>query len=531
MDHRPAVRTESGWLSGTRSDDATVHVFKGVPYAQPPVGDLRWRAPQTVDAWRGERSADRFGPRCIQPEYATNSISFFGSETESEDCLYLNIWTPTLDRAAKLPVMVWLHGGGFVTGSGALKLYSGAAFARRGVVLVTLNYRLGPLGFMPWADTSEGAAHDFRANWGLLDQIAALKWIRPNIEALGGNPDCVTIFGQSAGSSSVNCLMTSPLARGLFHRAIGQSGGSLGPPGRAGGGSVQGVAEAARRAANACAAMGYPTASDLVAADARDVQLRWPRDRRNRCWAVVDGVSIPQEVYASFEAGEQADVPLLTGANANEGSARAPAPDTDTWKKSLLKDFGPEGLTLFEAYGAGENLDEMSRRLGGHLTFNWINWTWARMHQRTARSSTFTYHFRHVPPIPRGLNLAENQSGRFGAFHMAELPYVFGNLDVRDWPWTEADRRLAETMMTYWINFAANGDPNGAGVPEWPAFDLCTPSVQLIGHEIAVGDLPERKMFDLIDVCMQSARNRATQVSLENAMGGRAKETKISRTL
>jgi para-nitrobenzyl esterase len=512
MSERPAVRTESGWLSGTRSHDATVHAFKGVPYAQPPVGELRWQAPRPVKPWQGERAADRFGPRCIQPEYPSNSISFFGSEAESEDCLYLNVWTPTLDRAAGLPVMVWFHGGGYVTGSGALNLYCGATFSRRGVVLVTLNYRLGPLGFMPCADTSKGAAHDFGANWGLRDQIAALEWIRRNIEAFGGNPDCVTIFGQSAGSSSVNCLMTSPLARGLFHRAIGQSGGSLGPPGRAGGGSLQGISDAARQAAKAREAIGYPTAPDLLAADARDVQLRWPKDRGNRCWAVVDGVSIPKDVYSSFEAGEQADVPLLTGANANEGSARSPAPDADTWKKSLLKDFGPEGISLFEAYGAGENLDEMSRRLGGHLTFNWINWTWARMHQRTGRSSTFTYHFRHVPPIPHGLNLAENRSERFGAFHMAELPYVFGNLDVRDWPWTEADQHLAETMMAYWINFAANGDPNGAGVPVWPAFDPSTPSVQLIGREIVVGELPDRKIFNLIDACMQSARDRTTQL-------------------
>ena len=344
----------------------------------------------------------------------------------------------------------------------------------------------------------------------MLDQIAALNWISRNIAAFGGNPDCVTIFGQSAGSSSVNCLMTSPLARGLVHRAIGQSGGSLAPPGRAGGGSLQDVADAGRIAARAYAGMGYPTAADVLAADARDVQLRWPKDRANRCWAVIDGHTVPKEVFASFDAGEQAQVPLLTGANANEGSARTPAPDVEAWRKSLLADFGDEGAILFEAYGAGRDLDEMSRRLGGHLTFNWINWTWAWMHQKTGRSRTYAYHFRQVPPIPANFDLAENRSERFGAFHMAEIPYVFGNLHVRNWPWSEADRHLSETMMTYWINFATHGDPNGAGVPLWQAFDPQTPSVQLIGHETVSGELPERKLFDLIDGCMQRIRQKAT---------------------
>ena len=496
MGERPMVRTDCGWLSGVPGSASGVHAFRGIPYAQPPVGPLRWSAPQPVAPWQGERPANSFGPRCIQPEYLVNSISYFGTEAESEDCLTLNVWTPSLDHGAQLPVMVWLHGGGFITGSGALSLYDGTALARRGVVLVTVNYRLGPLGFMPWADGSDGSPEALRGNWGLLDQIAALNWISRNIAAFGGNPDCVTIFGQSAGSSSVNCLMTSPLARGLFHRAIGQSGGSLAPPGRAGGGSLQDVADAGRIAARAYAGMGYPTAADVLAADARDVQLRWPKDRANRCWAVIDGHTVPKEVFASFDAGEQAQVPLLTGANANDGSARTPAPD--------------EGAILFEAYGAGRDLDEMSRRLGGHLTFNWINWTWARMHQKTGRSRTYAYHFRQVPPIPADFDLAENRTERFGAFHMAEIPYVFGNLHVRNWPWSEADRHLSETMMTYWINFATHGDPNGAGVPLWQAFDPQTPSVQLIGHETVSGELPERKLFDLIDGCMQRIRQKAT---------------------
>ena len=505
MGHAPIVRTDCGLLSGTVAVNTGVHAFKGIPYASPPVVLLRWRPPQPPQPWQGERPAHRSGPRCIQPEYPTNSINFFGTEEESEDCLTLNVWTPSIARNARLPVMVWLHGGGFVTGSGALSLYDGSEFARHGVVLVTVNYRLGPLGFMAWAEGSQPP----RGNWGLLDQIAALQWISRNIEAFGGDPGCVTIFGQSAGSSSVNCLMTSPLARGLFHRAIGQSGGSLGPPGRAGGGSLQDVADAARVAEKACSALGHATPDARRGASARDLQLLWPKDRGNRCWPVVDGHSIPKEVYASFAAGEQAHVPLLTGANANEGSARTPAPDVASWKKGLQQDFGEEGLVLFEAYGAGRDLDEMSRRLGGHLTFNWINWTWARMNQQTSRAPTFAYHFRHAPPIPEGADLAENRAARFGAFHTAEIGYIFGTLDARNWPWTEADRHLSETIRSYWINFARNGDPNGAGLPAWPTFDPERPTVQLIAQETVSGELPERNLFDLIDTCMQRVRARA----------------------
>ena len=505
MVQSPLVKTDCGMLSGIVAADTGVHIFKGIPYARPPLGPLRWQAPQPLQPWQGERLAHRFGPRCIQPEYVTNSINFFGSEDESEDCLSLNVWTPTIDRNARLPVMVWLHGGGFVTGSGALSLYDGSELARHGVVLVTVNYRLGPLGFMAWTE----ASGEQRGNWGLLDQIAALQWISRNIESFGGDPGCVTIFGQSAGSSSVNCLMTSPLARGLFHRAIGQSGGSLGPPGRAGGGSLQDVADAAKIAERACRGLGYATPEEQRGADARDLQLRWPKDRANRCWAVVDGHSVPKEVYESFAAGEQANVPLLTGANANEGTARTPAPDVEAWKNTLQQDFGEEGLVLFEAYGAGRDLDEMSRRLGGHLTFNWINWTWARMNQRTSRAPTFAYHFRHAPPTPEGADIAENRADRFGAFHTAEIHYIFGTLHSRNWPWTDADRNLCETMRSYWINFARNGDPNGAGLPAWPTFNPDLPTVQLLGPQTVSGELPDRQLFDLIDACMQRVRARA----------------------
>jgi para-nitrobenzyl esterase len=498
----PVVRVETGEVAGDRARDRAVCSFKGIPYASPPVGDLRWRAPVPARRWAGIRPAQHFGPRCLQPDHPRDSINYFGPEPESEDCLYLNIWTPAPERGARLPVMVWLHGGGFLTGSGAEPVFNGDPLARAGVVVVTLNYRLGALGFMSHPALRPRHSLEARGNWGLLDQIAALQWLQRNVDAFGGDPSRVTIFGQSAGSSSVNCLMASPLARELFHRAIGQSGGSVAPPGRPGGGSLMDISDAETVAERVCGRMGLRSAEELRSAPARDLQLRWPRDRRERCWAVIDGHLVPRDVGAIFRDGAQIDVPLLTGATANEGAVRAPAPDAKSWKQALQRDFGDEGLRLFAAYGNGENVDEMSRRLGGHLTFNWINWTWARLHSRTATSKVFAYRFSQVPPIPAEVAFCENSSEKFGAYHTSEIPYVFGTLDVRDWPWTEEDRALSRTMMSYWTHFAATGDPNSASTSAWPVFETNRPSIRRLEQGASTGDLPERQLFDLIDDCM-----------------------------
>jgi para-nitrobenzyl esterase len=501
---QPLVDVESGSLAGTLSDDGKVFTFKGVPYAQPPVGDLRWRAPEPTRRWAGTRAADKVGPRCIQPEFPAHSLHYYDAELESEDCLYLNIWTPAPEPGADLPVMVWLHGGGFVTGSGAEPIYNGEALARRGVVAVTVNYRLGPLGFMSHPALHPKSSQGIAGNWGLMDQIAALQWVQINIGRFGGDASRVTIFGQSAGSSSVNCLMVSPLAKGLFHRAIGQSGGSVAPSGRPGGGSLMNIVDAESVAETVCNRMGWRSAQDLRDAPARAVQLEWPRDRSERCWAVIDGTVVPRDLHAIFSDGEQLDVPLMTGANANEGGVRAPAASIEAWKRTLTRDFGSQGERLFAAYGNGADFETMSRRLGGHLTFNWINWTWARLHQRTARSKVFAYHFSKVPPIPPGRVFLENTAEGLGAFHTAEIPYVFGTLDARDWLWSERDRELSRDLMSYWIQFATTGDPNGPATPKWPAFDPATPSVQLLGDDISTGDLPERAIFDLVDDCMKA---------------------------
>ncbi|HWG04797.1 MAG TPA: carboxylesterase family protein [Beijerinckiaceae bacterium] len=503
-----AVRVASGDLAGTRSTDGEIAIFKGVPYARPPVGALRWRPPQPPEPWSGTRPADAFGPRCIQQDRPSNAISYFGLEKESEDCLYLNIWTATIERSARLPVMVWFHGGAFSMGSGALPYFDGEALARRGVVLVTVNYRLGGLGFLAHPELTRESATGSSGNWGLLDQIAALRWVRDNIASFGGDPNCVTIFGQSAGSSTGNYMMASAPARGLFHRVIGQSGGAVEAPGRPGGGSLMPLATAENVGLKVAQSFGRKSIAELRELPARDIQLAWPKDADCRPWPSIDGLVLSESPYDAFADGRQYDVPLLTGANAHEGSARPPAKNAQDWKAVLRRDYGDDAEALFQMYGGGDDVDTMSRRSSGHVTFNAMNWTWARQQVATGKSKVFFYHFGRIPPLPPDCTFFENEASRLGAFHTAEIPYVFDTLDKRPWPWREIDRALARMLSSYWVNFATHGDPNGTGVPLWPTFDPDGPTVLLVENAITAGVLPERKELDLWNVCLQHLRER-----------------------
>jgi para-nitrobenzyl esterase len=409
-------------------------------------------------------------------------------------------------RGPKQPVMMWIHGGGFSVGSGSLPIFDGEALARRGIVLVTINHRLGGLGFLAHPELTRESETESSGNWGLLDQIAALRWLRDNVEAFGGDPANVTIFGQSVGSASVNCLMASPLARGLFHRAIGESGGSMGPLGRPGSGSLLTLAQAEKIGERVAASFGRRSLEEMRALPARDIQLSWPKGPEFRPFVIVDGHALPEGVYDIYAAGRQNDVPLLTGANSHEGSSRAPFTDLAQWKRALQEEFGADWQRLFEAYGNGEDFGWMSRRHACHKSFNVMNWTWARVQRDTGRSDVFFYHFSHAPPLPPDHTYSEAVNGRLGAFHTAEIPYVFGTLDKRAWPWQEYDRQLSETMSSYWVNFATRGDPNGAGLPAWPKFDPQAPTVMRFDDTIAVGELPERALFDLWDEVMRHQR-------------------------
>ncbi|GJG86668.1 carboxylic ester hydrolase [Gemmatimonadetes bacterium T265] len=454
------VRTSAGLLTGTASDRAGGRAYLGVPYAAPPVGPLRWRPPQPAPAWPGMRAADHFAPACVQPgpaAFGPWTLEFLLRGPVSEDCLTLNVWTgagPNRNGAGR-PVLVWVHGGGFTGGSGDVPVYDGAALAARGLVVVTLNYRLGALGFLAHpALTAESPEHA-SGDYGLLDQVAALRWVRDNVAAFGGDPARVTVAGQSAGAASVVLLTASPLARGLFQRAVVESGpGGLAAFGMATTRAItRPLAEAERDGVAFAAALGAAggrapslaalralPASAFVAAPGAAGAAAPPRIRFG---PVVDGRFLPEPVDAVVAAGRQSDVPTLTGINADEGSASPTYGRSDTVR---LRDLGLASLHRVLAERA-----------------------------RTARTPAYAYLFDRAIPWP--------EHPEFGAFHTAEVPYVFGTLDALPRPWTAADRRLSATIMAYWVNFVARGDPNGAGLPAWPAFDPRRAAVQELGVE------------------------------------------------
>lgn len=495
------VTIKAGALSGRRSADGVVRSFKGIPYARPPVGPLRWAPPQEIAPWGGTRPAHAFGPRCIQPDRVPTAVGYFGPEPQSEDCLYLNVWTAAV-AGDKRPVMVWLHGGAFTVGSGALPFSDGEALARAGVILVTVNYRLGRLGFLAHPALSAEQPYRASGNYGLLDQIAALRWVRDNIAAFGGDPGCVTIFGQSAGSSSVSTLMASPLAKGLFHQAIGQSGGAFFAR------ILQKLDVAERAGAQFAQCLGAKTIEELRQRPAEQIQLAIPEDNlalnrffdssfpkgidRKNGWSIIDGYVVPDYVMTVFARGAQNDVPLLSGATADEGSTQPPTPSIAEFQQRARADFGELAEVYLRLFPAGNEaeLEASSRRAVGTRVFNWENWTWANLQAQTGRAPVYFYHFAHVPPKPR-LPGGGDLSRDIGAFHTAEIPYVFQTLGVRSWPWREIDHELSKLMSAYWINFACYGNPNGAGLPQWPEYDPSTPSTMIFDRGCRIDTVPD----------------------------------------
>ena len=491
------VRVGSGLLAGSVSGDGVVRAFKGVPYARPPVGELRWRPPQPPASWDSVRDAKQFGPRCPQPSRLPTSIQYFGAESESEDCLTLNVWTAAGSSDERRPVMVWIHGGAFYLGSAGQPIFDGEHLARKGVVVVTVNYRLGRLGFLAHPELSSESDRGVSGNYGLLDLIAALHWVRTNIAAFGGNPDCVTIFGQSVGATTICGFMASPLTRGLFHQAIGQSGGALSPPGKTDGGSMLMRETAERHGQEFVRALGANSIAELRARPAEQIQLARPEagwaivplldpsrsgpDNRDNAWPIIDGYLFPEPPADVFARGAQSDVPLLTGSTTGEGALFAGAASLDAFIRDAKDEYGADAPTFLDLYALSNDAEAkaMSKAALGDRRFVAQNWKWARLHSRARRSSTFYYRFDRVPPAPE---LAD-----IGAFHTSDIPYVFQTFDAyREWPWQPWDHKLSDVMASYWTNFARSGDPNGAGLPAWPRFDATRQEIRLAG-DISVG--------------------------------------------
>lgn len=525
------VEVEQGRLAGRWKAKRSVAVFRGVPFAAPPVGDLRWRPPATVESWTGTREAAKDGPMAIQRAADMEGfmhellhgqgwsrtraravealVPRLPQPPQSEDCLYLTVRSPSLDAGAKLPVMVWIHGGDHQDGSGSDVYYAANALAGRGVVTVSINYRLGVMGYLAhpelMAESSDGVA----GNYGTLDQIAALEWVRDNVASFGGDPGNVTIFGESAGGESVMHLLTSPLANGLFHRAIAQSPANSGqmirldvPFGH--------HAAATERSLAFAAELGVTGDKQLRRLRAMSPDHLYQVARADRLlgnhFPVIDGHVLPESPFSAFAAGRQAAVPLVIGSNADEGTLIRPimgVPMIDfqhlplpegRLQPEIAEAFGPDMDRLIDLYPGLDRADGRAEIdfCGDHM-FGARAYYYAR-HHRAAGHPTHLYFFARTPK-------GERQTA--GAYHAAELPFIHGSR-VPIFPMTDADVALSGEMMRYWTDFAATGDPNGSGAggathPTWPAFDPADPTWIRFDHSITVGPVDRREQYEIFN--------------------------------
>jgi para-nitrobenzyl esterase len=460
------LRTADGVLEGVVSADGKVRTFKGIPYAAPPVGPLRWKPPQPVQPWTGVRRAVEYPPRSMQGRIYSDMV--FHDEGPSEDCLYLNLWMPADNPQAKLPVMVWIHGGGFIAGSSSEPRQDAGNLSKKGVMVVSLNYRLGVFGFFAHPELATESGHGASGNYGLLDQVAALEWVKRNIATFGGDPDNVTLFGESAGSLSVSALMASPLAQGLFHRAIGESGAFFGSPL-----PLKPRADAESEGLKfAETAFGGAPLRDLRAKPAKeilDAALKLPQEHFS---PDVDGYFLPSDCLSVYSGGRQSRVPLLAGWNRDEGSYKSFfADDAATVANYVARAkarFGADANAFLKLYPASTDAEarRAAQDLEGDDFMGYPTWKWLEMHLRTGGRPVYRYEFDQALPLPADAGPGAEPS----AYHSSEIEFVFRVLSSKSLPWRAEDREVSELMSSYWTNFAKTGDPNGQGLPRWPAY-------------------------------------------------------------
>ena len=478
------VRVEGGWIQGEVLEDMTV--YKGIPFAAPPVGDLRWKAPQPVIPWKGVRQTTDYAACPMQA--GNNPYGY------SEDCLYLNIWTPAKRPKEKLPVLVWIYGGGFAGGATADPVTDGTELARKGVIMVSTAYRVGKLGFLAHPELSAEDPHGVSGNYGLQDQIAALRWIRKNISRFGGDPAKVTIFGESAGGISVSMLCASTLAKGLFRGAISESGGSFGPtrPTTYPGENMKTLAQAEADGVRIAEGLGAASLAELRAMDAsRFVERGLPAGGG---WPIVDGYVIPDDQFRLYEQGKFNNVDVMVGYNSDEGASFGAARDADGHIASVQQRYGPWADRLLEAYPVdGQKVGKTARDLMRDAAFGWHTVSWARLQARRGGSKVFLYYFDQHPDYP-----ADSPRAGYASPHGQEVRYVFQHLDENQ-P-IPGDIPLMQAMGDYWVNFAKTGDPNGAGLPVWPAFDNAAPqAMYLTGPQPFAGPVPGEAALDVLD--------------------------------
>lgn len=464
------IKTEKGKVRGAFTTDQQVREFKGIPYAEPPIGDLRWQPPQPAARWKGELDATHFGNRCMQAPIFSDMR--FRDAGPSEACLTLNIWTPANARKGRLPVMVWIFGGGFQAGGTSERRQDGQFLAHRNVVVVSMNYRLGIFGFFTSPELAAESPHHAAGNYGLMDQSAAIAWVRKNIKNFGGDPHNITIFGESAGSMSVSSQMASPQSRGLFQKAIGESGGQFFA------GQFDAQPLEVREQADtkfAQAAFGTTSLAALRAIPADELlkdSMKKVDGKSAHFGPDVDGWFLSKPVPAIYAAGEQAHVPLLAGWNQDEARAGVtfenPQPTAESFKLKAEAEFGADAAEFLKLYPA-ETDAEAVRSAGDLASDRFIvfsTWRWIEAHVATGDSPVYRYRFDLVPPgdkyHPAGI----------GVFHSDDIEYVFGTLDSRvDVHVRPEDRKMSDEIQQYWTNFARTGNPNGAGLANWPTYN------------------------------------------------------------
>jgi para-nitrobenzyl esterase len=500
------VRIDAGPVQGSVEDGITI--YKGIPFATPPLGDLRWQAPKPPAPWTEVLKADKFAPACMQVPIVMPALGM-DALAVNEDCLYLNVWTPAKTPKDKVPVMVWIYGGGFTIGGTSLAQYDGRNLAKKGVILVSIAYRLGQFGFLASPELSkEQGGHS--GNYGLMDQIAGLQWVKKNIAAFGGDPHRVTIFGESAGGIAVSMLSASPLAKGLFTGAISESGGNFGPEKQGndneGGANMVSLATAEKNGAAYLSKLGAASIADARKKTADEV-MKASSPGLGGSWPVFDGYVLLGDQYKLYEEGKYNDTPVLIGSNSDEGALFVATTTSAAYQNQIKAGYSDYADKILSAYPSDTDAHALrsARDMFRDATFAWPTWSWARLQSKTGKGKVYVYYFSHRPPYPDAPQFKD-----WGAAHAGEIGFVFENF-TKAMPATDADLRVSSEVSSYWTNFAKTGDPNGAGLPNWPAFTNANQQVMNLNDPSQAIPVPNLEKLQVLDGYFSWRRSQEDQ--------------------